>query len=158
MLYYYNPSGRYAAGNVILSPAAIQQMQIKDPHSRTNHSQLIIDRTLFIYSKEGRLQQKLVGFDEYQKFYDFVSGDKSLEEKPEELERPYQRERKGVLTTFIKDSLKGEKSTPFQIIEFGDEDHYRVKLHDSHEIEEHGMWAYFYHTGLENRIAGFYES
>ncbi len=154
MVYFYSPSGQYLSKDIILSPDIIKQMQISEGDlKKRNAPVLLIDRTLFSYLEAGKLRQQVIDIEVYKRFYDMVDSDKSLLDSDMILEMPYKIAPKLVLTTFIKDSMKGRSiSTPFQIIEFADQDYYRVKLHDAKNIQHQEEWAYFHHPGIQKKM------
>lgn len=143
-IYYYGPSGRYLAGNTLLDPAIIKQINYQDKHPRTGRNvHFIFDHMEFSYfdSQKGPLRQK-VSLDNYQKFYNLVAAEKSLIEVTERIKELFFKTHQTVLTISMRTAEGSDVMTTkiFQVVQFVQEDYFRVQLHEGQAQE----WAYFY--------------
>jgi len=153
MLHYYGPSGRYAASNVLLSPALIQGLSYQDVNPKTGKLALFVfDGIDFSYydSSQKRWLSVPVSKETYEKFYDFVSKEQSLENATIEVQNFFYKDNPSKLTIKTKVDSSDEKqisSKIFQESNFVKEgDFYRVMLRE--QTGSPGSWVYFYHPGI----------
>lgn len=145
-LHYYGPSGRYVAGHTILDPAIIQQIDYQEIEPKSGQKvHFIFDRFEFSYfdKKTGELRQIPVTNQSYLKFYNLISSVLSIEHPDAKIDQLFIQSHPTLLTTSMR-TLEGiQKSTSqiFQIVQFIEEDYFRVQLH---ERVEQGVWVYFY--------------
>ena len=149
-IYYYGPSGRYLAGHTILDPAIIEQINYQDTHPRTGQKvHFIFDHMEFSYfdPQKGQVRQEAIPAENYQKFYTLIASEKSLDEVTDKIKDFFIKTRPTVLTTSMRTMESSEALTTkiFQVVQFVQEDYFRVQLH---EKQEQGEWAYFYRSGL----------
>lgn len=158
-IYYYGPSGRYVAGNVILDPSVIEQINAQDTHSKKGGDlRFSFDRIEFSYyvPKHSQPQIQSVSPANYAKFYSLVSSEKSLEEIPPNIEPLFTQSRPITLSIFMRTIEPSKvKSEPqvFQMIQFIPEDYFRVQLRDG---KDQGEWAYFNHPQLYLEVMGLF--
>lgn len=145
-IYYYGPSGRYVAGHTILDPSIVQEIntQESDPKNRQK-VHFVFDHFEFSYfdSKTGKMRTLPVTMQMYQKFYGLISSEFSVEEKKGKIEQLFIRSHPTLLTANMR-TLNGSSPSNtkvFQVIEFVEEDYFRVQLHDK---QEQGEWVYFF--------------
>ncbi|WP_068466404.1 hypothetical protein [Candidatus Protochlamydia phocaeensis] len=158
MLYFYGPTGRYLAGNSILTPLTLSQINLRDKHPQTGQNvRFIFDKNEFSYfdRKLGKRHQLVIPSDEYEQFYHLVSSDKSLENVTAEIERAFNSAHPTLLTTNLRIDVSGfaPGSKIVQIIQFAENDYFRVQLHGDGQGME---WAYFYHSGLYQTIMALF--
>lgn len=150
-LYFYGPSGLYRAGNALLDPATMDQInaQLTDPKSRKK-VHFTFDHMDFSYfdRQEGKMRKVPVSMQSYQKFYESVASEHSLNEKERNLEHLFMRSHPTLLTINMK-TLPSQNATVFQVIEFDEEGYFRVQLH---ERQEPGGWVYFYKKNLYQEV------
>lgn len=79
LLHYYNPSGRYTAGNLLLAPAVLDKLNDKKT------APFLFDGIELMSYDAGKKQWKKsqVSKESYGAFYQSVSQDLSLESKPD---------------------------------------------------------------------------
>lgn len=152
-LYYYSPSGRYRAGNTLLDPIIIEQIHYQDQHSRTGKKmRFVFDHIEFVYfdPKKGRERIPSIAIKKYQEFYTLVANEMSLKEVTREIQDLFLKSRPFVLSMSMKTTEGSDNVTAqiFQVVQFVQEDYFRVQLHE----KEEGEWAYFYHPGLYRDI------
>ncbi len=153
LLYYYGPSGRYLAGNTLLDPAVIEQINAQDQHSRSKKkSHFIFDHIEFSYfeSQKKQMSTHAISIEAYQDFYHIVAVEKSLKDVTKDVQNFFITSRPSILTINRRTIGKTENSTNqlFEIVEFVQEDYFRVQLHEKNE----GEWAYFYRPHLYQDI------
>lgn len=152
-IYYYGPSGRYLAGQTLLDPTIIEQINYQDKHPRTGKKvNFIFDRIEFSYfdSKKGGMRQEAVSLESYQKFYRLISSEKSLDKVTDQIRELFFRSHPSTLTTSMRtvDGVDTSTTKIFQVVQFVQEDYFRVQLHGNQEQE----WAYFYRPHLYQEV------
>jgi hypothetical protein len=152
-LYYYGPSGRYLAGNTLLDPSIMDQINYQDQHPRTGKKvHFAFDRIEFSYFDLQNRQMRIfpIPIDSYQKFYKQVASEKSLLEVTQKIQSLFFQSHPALLTVSMRSKEGSESGTPkvFQVVQFISEDYFRVQLHEKNE----GEWAYFYRPGLYQEI------
>jgi hypothetical protein len=152
-LYYFGPSGRYTAGKTILDPAIIADINYPEKNPRTGQRvHFIFDHMEFSYyhARKGVVRQKDISTESYQKFYDLVSSEKSLNEVTNQIKDLFVHSHPTILTTNMK-TLEGADTTTkiFQVIQFVPEDYFRVQLHENQVQQE---WAYFYRPRVYQEV------
>lgn len=153
-IYYYGPTGNYLAGHTILDPAIIDQINYQEKNLRTGQKvHFIFDNAAFTYfdSQKGQMHKKIIPLENYQKFYTLVASEKSLLEVSDKIKDLFLKSHPTILTINMR-TMEGSPHTTtkiFQIIQFVQEDYFRVRLHDSQDQEE---WAYFYRLNLFKEI------
>lgn len=145
-LYYYGPSGRYIAGHTILDPAIIQQINTQEAASKNRQKvHFVFDRFEFSFfdSQTGQMQRVPVSMAAYQEFYDSIAPLSSLERQDGKIEQLFVRSHPTLLTANMRtlNAPAPSNTRIFQVIEFVEEDYFRVQLHDK---QEQGEWVYFY--------------
>lgn len=157
-LYYYSPSGHYIAGNILFDPAVVERLGgQKQPSKKGQNFQLIFDRIEFSYlDPQLQMHKKSISLETYQKFYNLVASEKSLQEVAD----PTQRITRSVDEFFMRSpppslsismhtiDRSNHSNTPiFQMIQFVQEDYFRVQL-----MEKQGEWAYFYQPRIYQSV------
>lgn len=154
-IHYYGPLGHYLAGHVLLDPSTIEE--INDQSSQNIH--FSFDRFEFSYfdKKAAQVQKFSVSKEQYQDFYQSIASLKSLENSEAEIEQFFIQSHPTLLTTSMR-TLEGTKKTDdrlFQIVEFVEEDYFRIQLKDN---LEHGGWVYFYQPHLFQQVMQLFNS
>lgn len=136
-LYYYGPSGRYIAGHALLDPAIIKQINYEEKEANGQKVHFIFDKFEFSYfdKKLGKIVKIPVSQEKYKVFYQHISSLLSLENS--KLEPLFMQPHRTLLTTSMKTD---SRSRIFQIVDFNEEDYFRVQL----QGKEQGEWAYFF--------------
>ena len=157
-LYYYGPSGKYIAGKALLDPSTIKQINYleSDPSNRQK-VHFIFDQIEFSYfdSQAGKVKKQIVSPENYRKFYELISADKSVAEGLPKIEEQFRRSHPTVLTIQLRtmSGLAHGSTRPFQEIQFAEEDHFRVQLHEN---MEQGEWIYFTHPHIYQDVIQFF--
>lgn len=157
-IYYYGPNGRYVAGQTILDPSTIQQINVQENSPKGSQKvHFVFDRFEFSFF-DPQMKQRLrvpVSTEIYQKFYHLVSSISSIKEKEGELEKRFIRSQPTLLTASMRtlNRTSPSDSKIFQVIEFIEGDYFRVQLHDK---QEQGEWAYFYKANSYSDIMNLF--
>lgn len=149
-IYYYGPSGHYLAGHTILDPAIIKQINYQENDPLTGKKvHFLFDKMEFSYfdAQKGLEKKQIVSPSNYQKFYQLIASDVSVSEDSLKLEELFRKSRSTVLTISMR-TMNGSgtgSAKIFQMVQFVQEDHFRVQLH---ERQEQGEWVYFTHPHI----------
>lgn len=147
-LYYYNPSGRYFAGNMLLDPSIMDQIFDQDQHPNKRKTvRFAFDRIEFSYfdSQSRKLEVFPVTREVYEQFYKRVASDKSLEEVQKNIQMFFLQPHPAFLTIQMQTKERNGNGAVkiFQIVQFVSEDYFRIQLHEKNED-----WVYFYRPGF----------
>lgn len=148
-LYYYNPSGRYIAGNTLLDPSIMDQIFYQDQHPSTGKTvRFSFDRFEFSYF-DPQLKKSVIfpiNQETYQRFYKHVASDTSLEEVTKNIQSLFLQQQPAFLTIQMrtKEREGGATVKIFQIVQFVSEDYFRIQLREKNE----GEWVYFYRKDI----------
>lgn len=160
MVYNYGPTGRYLAQNVLLSPLYTEKLSYNDVNPKTGGTtRFVFDRIEFAFYDAVQKQWRKIAIDSdhYQKFYDLVAGEQSLQELSSEIEALFSRSNGSTLTLTVKteSNAKLDGTTKvFQQVQFVNAgNYYRVQLH---ETNPSGRWAYFYHKGIYDAVQAMF--
>lgn len=149
LLHFYGPTGRYYVSNVLLSPDLVQNLSYQEVDPKTGQATHYVFRGIeFAYYDPA--QKKWISFpvlsDIYEKFYQKISNDLSLEEISNQILDTFYKSQPAKLTIKIKTDSAAVQRT-FQDLELADQgDYYRVQLRQ--QTESAGGWVYFYHPGI----------
>lgn len=151
-LYYYGSTGRYMAGQTMLDPSILNQINYLDHNSKTGKKlRLVFDRIEFSYfdPHKGQLRIKVTP-ESYQKLYRLISSERSIE-ATDEIKNIFLKSPKATLTATMRTVEKSgtPESQIFQQIEFVEDNYFRVLLHEKSET---GEWAYFYRRGIFQNV------
>lgn len=151
-LYYYGPFGRYLAGNTLLDPSIIEQINYQDQHPRTGKKvRFAFDRIEFSYFDTQMKQMHTfpISLEIYHHFYKKITSVKSLLEINQKTQNLFLQSYPALLTISMqsKESAENGAAKVFQIVQFIPEDYFRVQLHEKNE-----EWAYFYQAGIYQDI------
>jgi len=155
MLYYYNPSGMYQAGNVLLAPDSASTLRyIESNHGTRDAKRFVFGGIEFSYydTIQKKWQRKDVDMNKYNEFYALVEGDKSLTDVDENVRRAFTSRYPATLSLTIhpeNDTTAANNKVFSQAVFSEGSDYYRVQLRDQGSSEG---WAYFYHPGIFNNI------
>lgn len=145
MIFRYGPTGRYIAGNTILSPYILDQVNYPEASTGVGKGVKYIFNGIEFsyYDKAKNKQNSKVDSAVYEQFYLLIEKEKSLENIPIDIESQFNRLQPALLTVMMRsDPSQTQQSTMiFQAIEFVETDYFRVQLRDK---ESNGSWAYFY--------------
>lgn len=152
LLYYYNPTGRYYARNVLLDPQLTSQLSYMDLNPKTGGSSLFIfDTVEYNYFEPGlkRWQSTELSSEEYRQFYDSVADDRSLSSVSEDIENLFNQPNLPRLVIRVKTKSDSEwqvSAKSFIEVEFLTKgDYYRIQLRSQSSTEN---WAYFKHAQI----------
>lgn len=143
LIYYYSPSGLYIAGNTLLDPSVMEQLNIQDKSSKRGHQiDFILDRIEFSYlNSQNQIRKQKIPLEVYGKFYSLIASEKSLKELPDHIHDLFIKSHPAVLSITmhtVENSIQSPTKI-FQQVESIEEDYFRIQLH-----ERQGEWAYFY--------------
>lgn len=147
MLYQYSPTGQYLAGNTILSPHIIDQINYTDyqPNNKGKGNKFIFNSIDFSYFDKDQNRQIRItpSFAAYEQFYKNVAANKSLMNVPEQVEKDFTLDHPSTLMiTMRTDSSNSTQIIKgFQMIQLIETDYFRVQLYGKPTDSE---WAYFY--------------
>lgn len=155
-LYYYNPAGRYIAGQTLVDPKIIHTMNQQDKKSKSSQTiHFIFERIEFSYKDPINLQtyKQLIAPATYEQFYTWVSSEKNLTEVTEQIEKSFLTSLPMNLLISIRadEPLHADKEDAniFQLIEFSKDDYFRVR---TQERDEQNGWVYFFRPEISNRV------
>lgn len=156
MIFHYGPSGRYFASNTILAPSVIAEINYKDKTlTGQNQIQFVFNRIEFSYFDKlrGELIQVPVDQNVYEKFYQNVQADQSIDQVPTEVEQEFSRGLLATLSLVMHADLNASPQITqvFQVIQFTESNYYRVSL-STMTTQNRQEWAYFYHPHLYEEI------
>lgn len=156
-IFYYGPSGNYAARDTLLDPSVIGQINYRDKQANGNRNlQLVFDKIEFSYFNKtlGKMDRNLVSFDRYEKFYTLVSKDVSVSEVPAMIQTLFDKTYPTLLTIQMRAKEGSIKTNQlFQEVQFIEENYFRVQLKTSETKPE---WAYYYHPNLYHEIINLF--
>jgi hypothetical protein len=151
MLYHYNPTGQYFAGNALLAPEVAPVMAFTDKNPKTGgDSRFTFDRIEFSYfdpEKKG-WQKRSIDLDTYAELYGLVAQERSVDETSEDVVLQFTQPNAALLILFVRTGTAGalqEASKPFQQIHFANEgDYFRVSVQEQGSTK----WVYFRHPNI----------
>lgn len=138
----YGPSGKYRAGYTLVDPSIIGQNKEREKVRFVFES---IEFSFFD-KKLGKSVTIPIQPEQYQLFYQKISSLLSLDPTPK-LEQLFLQSYPTQLTTPLR-SVEKEKESIFQVVEFIEENYFRVKLQGKGQ----DSWAYFYQPDLYREI------
>lgn len=145
MLYHYNPSGRYVAGNTILSPSVINQLNYNDLNPQTGTSSKFVFNGIE-FSYFDKINEKpmtlTVTPENYKTFYQWIQTEKSVENANDDLIRKFRPQNPTLTLTVRAESGALPVTKMFQIVQFTEDDYFRIQL--LHAETGADTWAYFY--------------
>jgi hypothetical protein len=151
MIYRYGPSGSYIAGDTILNPAILDQIQFMDKHPVTNkNTSFVFNGMEFSYfdQLEGKQKKNALNLASYGQFYKKIASEKSLKNFPSDIEQRFRTPPATLTVTMQTDpSISWHATKVFQVIQFISNDYFRVQLQG-----DEAEWAYFYHPQLYQDI------
>lgn len=150
MLYYYNPSGSYVTGNVLLSPEKIIELKFLEGNSKKG-GRIGFSGMEFSYYDEGLKKRKhfIVTNEAYQMLYSLLADNQSLVKVDEEIKRIFNLGHPATLVLKTKQqTVSGQNDAQhFLQVDFI-KDYYRVQLRDQVPGQN---WAYFYFPGIYDK-------
>lgn len=154
MLYKYNPTGHYFAGNILLAPKVVKELRIPERKStKESMSYTVYDSIEISYfDKKTNKQIKIdLPLSEYEKFYDNISGDENISDVTEDIETLFQSSSKSDLSIYIHPEGAPSDRRLFERVEFTDGgDYYRIQLRDEKR------WIYFKHPYIYEDIKRYF--
>jgi hypothetical protein len=149
MLYFYNPTGRYLAKNLLLSPQIMSQIAYPETNAQTGEiARYIFDGFEFAYYEPVKKEwlSASVGREAYTEFYNAVSEDLSILPISEEMQELFKQGTISSLRVHMREE-RAKGRIRFQEVDFAaGGDFYRVHLRQQASEE---AWAYFFHPGIE---------
>ena len=152
-LHYYGPTGRYTTSQLLLSPKIIERINYIDKHPRNGQKvHFMFDHNELTYfdPQQAKVLKRDISLDDYQRIYDLVESDKSLEKVSEEVLKDFQLSHPSTLTTHTR--LAEQQSgflQVFQILQVTQQDYYRLQINENKSQSE---WIYFFHPGIYQEI------
>lgn len=150
MLYYYNPSGSYLAGNVLLSPDSTRIIKFNDINPKTGSaSKFVFDQAEFSYldPKDKQWKNLNVDMNKYGQLYQSIRTDRSLN-ATEEIRKLFNKDPSKLILKIRSEANTAVNgiSKPFLEMNFvNNGDYYRIELHEENALD---AWAYFYHPEI----------
>lgn len=154
MLYSYNPSGSYLAGNVLLSPDSVSMIKFNDTNPRTGTpSRFIFDQVQFSYLdlKDKHWKNLTIEMSQYAQLYQSLRRDRSVD-ATDEIRKLFNHDSsKLILNIQAEASHTGNAvSKPFLEVNFANHgDYYRIELHEENSLDP---WAYFHHPEIYKKV------
>lgn len=150
LVYFYGPSGLYDTKYSLLSPAMLDELKYQDVNPQSGSRQnFIFDSITFTYFHPGEERWKKVAIsrDQYQKFYEVVSEDVSVDEVTPKITDRFLSSNPAMLEIIVRPEDKRSTITKtFQEVTFAYQgDYYRIELHEDASQKN---WAYFYHNDI----------
>lgn len=155
ILHYYNPTGRYLAQHVLLSPEVAKKMDFLDVNPKNQRlSHFILNSIVFEYVKNGEKKKKWVDLEDYTKFYREVESYESIEDPKDSLIASFIASSTANLIVSVK-TENPQAVKEFQQIQFQPEGNYfRAALRSSSSQSE---WIYFYAPGIYEKVLHYFE-
>lgn len=150
-VYYYGPSGKYLAKNVLLEPGLAPTLAYDDTNYKTGGmSRYVFNGIDFnFYDTEGKPQVMEVPIALYQKLYNRIANDSSLLQVPEGVTSLFNKPDLNVLTIRVRTESHAtwqDDAKNFQQIQFSPQsDYYRIQLHEEASLNR---WVYFLHPNI----------
>ena len=157
MLYRYSPSGRYIAGQTMMDPKVIDEINGNEGPKKKAGNRFLFDKTEFDYydSKLGKMKRVAVSVEAYDHFYNLIRKDQSLADVEESILHRFYEPHLAKLITRMQ--TNGDTTSKlFQVIEVTRDGYYRVQLHQ--EQVQGDEWAYFYRKNLQNDLNDIFKS
>jgi hypothetical protein len=152
MLYGYSPSGRYIAGQTILDPQVMNQINIQDKKSKKEQNgRFVFEKIDFTYydSASKKMEHIPVSMESYKKFYSLINQEKSIEKVTDELKNLFNHPHINRVVTTMHEG-ENTASKVFQMIEITPDDFFRVQLHGDQQNPD--QWAYFYRNHINEEV------
>ncbi|MCE5317698.1 MAG: hypothetical protein LLG04_10150 [Parachlamydia sp.] len=153
MLYFYSPTGRYYAKNVLLSPQIVSQISYPEKNPKTGITvRYLFDSFVFAFYDPAKKEWSRANVkpDVYREFYDAIAEDLSIEPVSEELRQLFRQSPPTTLTVKMRHGNGSEEKVSFQQVDFAEgQDYYRVQLREQASGNVSEGWAYFFHPGIE---------
>jgi hypothetical protein len=159
ILYSYNPPGLYLARNTLLSPENLKNLHYSEAAKRGgDNTPFVFDGIDYLHynARAHRWDKQNIGLTQYASFYTLISGDRSLSNISEEVEKGFSQNPLGSASALIikskRDAVNGV-SGDFLKVDFSpDGRHYRVQL-----LDKGGeVFAYFEHEGILNQAEALF--
>lgn len=156
LLYYYSPTGRYLAKNVLLSPLVTSQIYFSDTNPLTgNVAKYVFEGAEYSFYDAANRQWRHLSLpaEKYRQFYELVSEERSLASVSPEIESLFNRAKPATLALKVHADSKNTliaSSKVFMEVDFAaDSDYYRVQLREQGPT---GNWAYYYHPQIYREV------
>lgn len=154
MLYHYNPSGNYYAQNVLLAPQLIGNLTYQELDPKGGKKGRVLFENIEFKTPDGLKEQTyLVAPDLYEKFYNEIAKEQSMNPVSEEAFSAFHQGRPSKLILKIQNN--GAKETLQEVHFAPTGDFYRVQLRE--QGEDTG-WAYYYHPGILEKVTRLFKT
>lgn len=152
MLYQYNPSGHFIAGNTLLSPTVAKEMHFMDQKGpKKAVTAYVYEGAEFSFLETGSNERRIIKVEmpAYQKFYNRIAEDQSIEPVTQEIKDLFDSNA-SALTLYVKGESKGDVRRVFQAVQFSSSGrHYRIQLAGKESPHE---WVYFDHPDIQQEV------
>ncbi|MEM1282844.1 MAG: hypothetical protein AAGG81_04750 [Chlamydiota bacterium] len=150
LVYFYGPSGLYDLKYTLLSPKMIDELKYQDVNPQTgSRGNFVFDSINFTYfhPDEGRWKKVAVDRTQYEKFFDSIVGDVSVEEVGPTITDRFLSGYPAILEIIVRPDDKNSNITKtFQEVTLAYQgNYYRVELHEESSQKN---WAYFFHKDV----------
>lgn len=147
----YGPTGRYQVSNTLLRPDLLSELNYNDYNPKTGgQDRFVFDLIEYSWYDEALRSWKKNNptVETYQKFYQEIDGDLSLQNPPE---IPFSKAQ--TITLFVRTESPAEwqkEIKTFQVIEIVHNDYYRIELHEDNKGVH---WVYYNHPKIAEKAA-----
>lgn len=162
-LYYYNPTGSYIAGKMLVEPDRLEKMGYSEAVVRGG------DNTPFVLAeiRFGHFDSALKGWvntpvdmDKYARFFSLIAADTSLSEINDTIRAGFLQGHpsKLILSAKRAGSVQDTK-TEFLQVDFSNEgNYYRINLRaQTTKKANEDLWVYFYHPGIGKEVLNLFK-
>lgn len=159
MLVLYNPTGRYYAKKVLLSPEIMSQISYPETNPKTGViARYMFDSFVFAYYEPTKKEwfRTVVGQEAYREFFTAVAEDLSIQPVSDQLRNLFNQNHPTTLTVHMRQErgAQPDEKITFQQVDFAPgKDFYRVQLRtqgsEAQDEAQGESWAYFFHPGIE---------
>lgn len=148
----YGPTGHYIVQNALMPSELLETLSYNDKNYKTGGiSRFVFDGIEFTYvNSEGKRETIHIDSNQYQKIYNTIKSDKSIEKVSPHLSNLFDKKPFSLMIKVKTESQKEwqEEKRTFQEIDFSHEGFYRIELIN----DPSSRWAYFEHPGIERKI------
>lgn len=150
LVYFYGPSGLYDLKHTLLSPNMIGELKYQDVNPQTGAREIFVFDSInftYFHPGEGRWKKVAVDREKYQKFYDLVVDDVSVDEVTALITDQFLSSNPAMLEIIVHPENKRSTVTrTFQEVTLAYQgDYYRIELHEESSQKN---WAYFFHKDI----------
>lgn len=162
MLYYYNPTGSYQAGNILIDPENAFSLRYLEPGAKgKTEGRYAFEKMDYSYFDANAKQTISISVpkEKYAEFYKVISNDKSIPEPGAEIQSLFHSSNPASLALKVRsvgeNASKGSETTFSRIVFSDNGDYYRVQIRQSTAALD---WAYFHHPKISQKASQIFQS